>query len=144
MKANEIVDVLISFNESSYKRVLINGSWGIGKTKYVSDFIKNHTNACYISLFGKRDVNSILQELYFLMIEKAPKGKIKKHFSILRNKLNTLDISYFGVSLSLPVIQNLFKTINKELDRKDKLIIVLEDLERKHDELNIKEILGMV
>ncbi|MFT2194581.1 P-loop NTPase fold protein [Bacillus subtilis] len=144
MKANEIVDVLISFNESSYKRVLINGSWGIGKTKYVSDFIKNHTNACYISLFGKRDVNSILQELYFLMIEKAPKGKIKKHFSILRNKLNTLDISYFGVSLSLPVIQNLFKTINKELDRKDKLIIVLDDLERKHDELNIKEILGMV
>ncbi|WP_416042484.1 P-loop NTPase fold protein [Bacillus subtilis] len=144
MKANEIVDVLISFNESSYKRVLINGSWGIGKTKYVSDFIKNHTNVCYISLFGKRDVNSILQELYFLIIEKAPKGKIKKHFSVLRNKLNTLDISYFGVSLSLPVIQNLFKTINKELDRKDKLIIVLDDLERKHDELNIKEILGIV
>lgn len=144
MKANEIIDVLNSFNESSYQRVLINGSWGIGKTKYVSDFIKSHTNSCYISLFGKRDVNSILQELYYFIIEKAPRGKVKKNFSVLRNKLNSLDISYWGISLSIPVIENIFKIVNKELSHKDKFIIVLDDLERKHDELNIKEILGMI
>lgn len=144
MKANEIVTVLNHFKDSSFQKVLINGNWGIGKTKYVLDFIDDHSNACYVSLFGKRDVNSIIQEIYFRIIENAPKGKLKKHWSLLRKKMNTLDISYFGVSLSIPVIENIHNTLNKELGRKETYIIVLDDLERKHDELNIKEVFGMI
>ncbi len=144
MKANEIITVLNHFKNSSFQKVLINGDWGIGKTKYVSDFIEGHSNACYVSLFGKRDVNSIIQEIYFRIIESAPKGKLKKHWSLLRKKMDNLDISYLGISLSIPIIENIHNALNKELGRKDTYIIVLDDLERKHDELNIKEVFGMI
>ncbi|MGR5968275.1 hypothetical protein ACT7C1_08395 [Bacillus paranthracis] len=40
MKANEIINVLNLFKDSSYQKVLIRGNWGIGKTEYVSKFIK--------------------------------------------------------------------------------------------------------
>lgn len=86
MKANEIIKILEQFKGSSYQKVLINGNWGIGKTKYISDFIKEHPNACYVSLFGKRDVNSIIQEIYFRIIENAPKRQNKKTFEFIKGK----------------------------------------------------------
>lgn len=58
--------------------------------------------------------------------------------------MSTFDISYFGVSLSVPVIENIHNSLNKELSRKETFIIVLDDLERKHIELDIKEIFGIV
>ncbi|MCP1491949.1 hypothetical protein J2Y73_001980 [Peribacillus frigoritolerans] len=79
MKANEIITVLNQFKDSSYyQKVLINGTWGIGKTKYVSDFKEGHPNACYVSLFGKKDIDSIIQEIYFRIIDNVPNGNIKK------------------------------------------------------------------
>lgn len=61
-KRNKIFTVLNHSKESSYQRVLIDGNWGIGKTKWVSEFKDAHSNVCYVSLFGKKDVDSIIQE----------------------------------------------------------------------------------
>lgn len=143
MKADEIANILNHFVASPYNKVLIKGGWGIGKTKYVSEFLLDHSNFCYVSLFGKRDVNSIIQEIYFRIIEKAPRGKVKKFFSQMRESMNTLDISIGSFSLSIPVIENLHNSLNKELQR-GTFIIVLDDLERKHEDLDIKEIFGVV
>lgn len=144
MKANEIIRILDNYKDSKYQKILINGDWGIGKTKYILDFINNYTNACYVSLFGKRDVNSILQDIYFHLIKNTPGSKIRKNISSLREKMNTLDISYFGISLSIPMIEDIHKTLIKELNRKDTFIIVFDDLERKHHELDIKEVFGVI
>ncbi|QQZ58944.1 hypothetical protein JI735_19645 [Paenibacillus sonchi] len=144
MKANKILDVLDQFKDSHYQKVLINGNWGIGKTKYVIDFIQNYSEACYVSLFGKKDVNSIIQEIYFHILDKAPSGKVKKLMNVLREKMNTLDVSYFGVSLSIPLIANIHKNLNKELGSIKNFVIVLDDLERKHPELDIKEVFGII
>ncbi|OUA56837.1 P-loop NTPase fold protein [Bacillus thuringiensis] len=144
MKANEIVNVLNLFKDSSYQKVLISGNWGIGKTRYVTDFIESHTDVCYISLFGKKDINSIIQEIYYRLIEKAKGGKVKKFWNGIRGKLDSLDVSYFGISLSVPLIADLHNTLNKELGRKGTYIIVFDDLERKHDDLNVKEVLGLL
>lgn len=144
VKANEIVNVLNLFKDSSYQKVLISGNWGIGKTRYVTDFIESHRDVCYISLFGKKDVNSIIQEIYYRLIEKAKGGKVKKFWNSIRGKLDTLDVSYFGISLSVPLIADLHNTLNKELGRKGTYIIIFDDLERKHDDLNVKEVLGLL
>ncbi len=141
MKANEIVSVLNNFKESSYQRVLINGRWGIGKTKYVGDFKEGYSNSCYVSLFGKKSIDSIIQEVYLRIIENAP---IKKNTSILREKMKNLNISLYGFSLSIPIIEDLHKALNKELKQKATFIIIFDDLERKHDDLGIKEILGLI
>lgn len=144
MKANQIIDVLNNFKNSSYQSVLIDGNWGIGKTKYVINFKERHSNACYISLFGKKDINSVIQDLYFCIIEDAPSGKLKKYYTNISKKINNLRLSYFGLSLSLPLIADLHKSINNELGKKDDYIVILDDLERKHDDLGMEEILGLM
>ncbi|MGF1433283.1 P-loop NTPase fold protein [Bacillus thuringiensis] len=144
MKANEIINVLNLFKDSSYQKVLIRGNWGIGKTEYVSKFIKSYKNVCYISLFGKKDINSIIQEIYFEIVKNDKTGTIKKYWRQISEKLNKFNISYHGFSLSIPLIGDLYNRLYNELGHKDAYIIIFDDLERKHDDLNVKEILGLI
>ncbi|QOK25898.1 hypothetical protein IIE26_19780 [Cytobacillus oceanisediminis] len=144
MKANEIITVLNHFKDSSYQRILINGTWGIGKTKYVTDFMKEYSEVCYVSLFGKRDINSIIQEIYFRILQTANKGRLKKHFRTFRELLSKFNFSYYGVSISIPFIENLHNELTKELGLQGTYIIIFDDLERKHDDLGIKEIFGLL
>ena len=144
MNANKIIKVLHDFNNSNYNKIMINGSWGIGKTKYTLDFAENHGNTYYISLFGKKDIDSIFQEIYFRIVEKAPNRKTKKMIGKVLEKFNHIDVSFYGVSLSIPLIENIYKKVSKELDNKNSCIIIFDDLERKHIDLDIREILGLV
>ncbi|MCA1011465.1 KAP family NTPase [Halobacillus halophilus] len=144
MKANEIVDALETLKKSDYKKLLIDGPWGIGKTKNVKDYITNTSNTCYVSLFGKKEIESILKEIYYRIIENSPQGNVKKHFRKLKGSLGNIDISVVGVGVSIPVIEDLHKVVNKELDSKDSYIIFFDDLERKHDSLDIKEVFGLL
>lgn len=118
MKANQIIDVLTQLQNSSYKSILINGNWGIGKTKYVRGFEENSPDSCYISLFGRKDINSVIQDLYFYIIEDVPRGKFKKYYRYISDKLNNLRLSYQGLSISIPLLADLHKSINKELKKK--------------------------
>lgn len=144
MKADQILNVLNQFKNSSYRSVLIDGNWGIGKTKYIMKFKEQQSNVCYISLFGKKDINSVIQDLYFCIIEDAPRGKLKKHYRTMGEKVNNLRFSYFGLSLAIPLIADLRKSISKELGKKDTFIVIFDDLERKHDDLGIEEVLGLL
>lgn len=144
MKADQITTVLNHFKNSNYQRVLIDGNWGIGKTKYVIDFKNDYSNACYVSLFGKKEIDNLVQEIYFRIIENTPQGTLKKYSSLMREKLSSVNIRFAGVSISIPVIEDLQNTLNKELDKKETFIIIFDDLERKHENLSIKEILGLI
>jgi KAP family P-loop domain len=144
MEANEIVTVLSHFKWSKYKRILIDGTWGIGKTKYVSDFKKDKRHVSYVSLFGKKDVDSIIQEIYFQIIEKAPLGIFKKVYRVLREKFKNITFRYKGFTISVPLIEDLHKSLNKELGSKGTYIIIFDDLERKHHSLKINEVLGLL
>ncbi|MEY9868366.1 hypothetical protein ABIE66_003745 [Peribacillus sp. B2I2] len=144
MKANEIVTVLNHFNWSKYRRVLIDGTWGIGKTRYVSEFEKDQSHVSYVSLFGKKDIDSIIQEIYFQIIEKAPLGMYKKSYRVLREKFKNVTFRYQGFTISVPLIEDLHKSLNKELGSKGTYIIIFDDLERKHHNLKITEILGLL
>lgn len=144
MKANEIITVLNHFNHSSYQRVLIDGAWGIGKTKYVLDFKDAYSDACYVSLFGKKDIDSIIQEIYFQIVDSVPNGKFKKYSRKVREIFNNVNIEFHGLTISVPLIEKLHSTLYKELGKKGTYIIIFDDLERKHHDLDIKEILGLI
>lgn len=144
MKANEIVTVLNHFKDSSYQRVFIDGTWGIGKTKYVLDFKNAHSDACCISLFGKKDIESIIQEIYFQIVDSVTNGKIKKYSRKIREIFNNVNIEFHGMTISVPLIEKLHSTLYKELGKKGTYIIIFDDLERKHHDLDIKEILGLI
>lgn len=140
MKANEIVDVLTQFKDSSYKKILIDGNWGIGKTKYILEFKEENEDICYISLFGKRDIESILQEIYIQITENEA---YKKHVRNFAEKFNGMKVKYRGLPISIPFIKDIQAVVQKELGKKN-IIIILDDLERKHDDLDIKEIFGFM
>ncbi|MCY9263990.1 P-loop NTPase family protein [Bacillus haynesii] len=143
MRADKIISVLEQLTKSSYKSVLINGEWGIGKTKYAEDFVKQRPNSCYISLFGKKDINSIMQDIYYKLIENDNMGKLKKYLMEFSEKLKDVNISFSGLSLTIPLLKDIFSSVSKELNQKDTYIIIFDDLERKHKELGIKEIFGL-
>lgn len=130
MKANEIVTVLNHFKDSSYQRVFIDGTWGIGKTKYVLDFKNAHYDACYVSLFGKKDIESIIQEIYFQIVDSVPNGKFKKYSRKVREIFNNVNIEFHGLTISVPLIEKLHSTLYKELGKKGTYIIIFDDLKK--------------
>ena len=55
MHANKILTILKELETSdNYKKIFINGAWGIGKSYYANNYIEeNQRNIIYITLFGK-------------------------------------------------------------------------------------------
>lgn len=144
MRANEIVKILNRFSASRYNKILIDGQWGIGKTKFVDNFSDIHSDTCCISLFGKKDIESVNEEIYLKLMEGSLKGGFKKQFNKVTGKLKNINFSFNGFTLSIPLLRNICEQLIGELKRKNSFIIVFDDLERKHDKLEIKEILGLV
>lgn len=142
MKADELVGILEVFDKSTYyQKILINGPWGIGKTKYLLDFKESNSDVCYVTLFGKRDIESIIEEVYSYILRNA---SIKRGMKKIQKTLNELTVGISGVSISIPLIGDLNSNLNKELKKTGNLIIIFDDLERKHPDLNIKEIFGLI
>ncbi|NCT38073.1 hypothetical protein GTW56_18415 [Bacillus sp. EB93] len=92
----------------------------------------------------EKDIDTIIQEIYYQIVEQAPLGFFTKSWRIIREKLKNVTFRYQGFSISVPLLGDLHKTLYKKLGKKDTYIIIFDDLERKHDALDIKEILGLI
>lgn len=121
-----------------YKCVLIKGEWGIGKTyflrkKYLCD--KKHI---YISLFGLDSIEEIKIEIY---------SKLNKVLNFIKNGINRIKGSSINLpftSISIPYLENdIEKAIEKKC-KKEKFIIVIDDLERKSSNIKMEAILGII
>ncbi len=121
-----------------YKCVLIKGEWGIGKTyflrkKYLCD--KKHI---YISLFGLNSIEEVKIEIY---------SKLDRILNFIRNGVNRikdLTINFPFASISIPYLENdIEKAIEKKCKR-EKFIIVIDDLERKSSNIKMEAILGII
>lgn len=122
-----------------YQKIMFDGKWGIGKTKYIMDSISEKENVYYISLFGKKDINVFYQELYYLLLSKS-KVRLKK----VLNKIGKINFSQFGFNISIPLISDIFESIQEELKLTSNITIIMDDLERMKDDLDIKEVFGFV
>lgn len=122
-----------------YQKILFDGTWGIGKTKYIMDSLKDKENVYYISLFGKNDINDFYQELYYLLLSKNT-AKFKK----IVNKIGKITFSHSGFNITIPIISDIFESIQEKLKNTSNIIIVIDDLERKKDKFDIREIFGFV
>jgi hypothetical protein len=115
----------------------IHGEWGVGKTHFWLDFIKQFENKknAYISLFGMDSLQEIKSSIA-IQVFKINKSisKIKKYFGILSliPKIGSY-IPGFLVSLDL-------------LEKKDfeNIIICFDDLERHSTKLAIEDIMGFI
>lgn len=135
--------------------VLIKGSWGIGKTWFIKDYIRNQKatdeNVFYISLYGMTSFVEIEKALFIEFADKlSPELSsviASKPFALLRKILapisgkfdsnkdgkddGTFNFSVFGDDSLFSLITNL-----------DKSILIFDDLERCNIELT--HILGYI
>ncbi|WP_214776071.1 P-loop NTPase fold protein [Exiguobacterium sp. s37] len=147
MKANEIIKILTSLNNyNTYNKIFISGTWGIGKSKYISDFIADFEHVSYISMFGKKSTREVVEELYFDILENEKYGKFKSRAMKFRKSIPTASLGGATIpfSVSIPLMKDIHNFLDKKLSSKENFFIIIDDLERKHDDLSLKEVLGLI
>lgn len=147
MESKDILNILKEFeSNNTYKKIFINGKWGIGKSFYTTEYIKYAPNSIYISLFGKDSIeilqSEIAKELFKIINSKR---KFLKKGKELVKKISG-SISCYGISINSPEIKtkSFIEEYHSILNEKENLIIVIDDLERKSPKISIEDILGII
>lgn len=146
MKKDEIVQAVHQYilEDKLHYAILINGSWGSGKTYLYKTYLVNEINSIevgknerktniYISLYGISNIEDLAKEvLSNFMIYSIGKGnkKVKKAYKPVEG---ILDLATKAVSFSIgPVsadFSQLLKSLEKMINPKD-MVICFDDLER--------------
>lgn len=94
----ELLNVLNELIYSKDNIILIDGSWGSGKTYLINEFIKNYnkTPIFYVSMLGKVDVDDINTSLYMEVFkDEKITSKVSACINPIRIKFNSdLDLDY--------------------------------------------------
>ncbi|MFY4817029.1 P-loop NTPase fold protein [Aliarcobacter butzleri] len=132
-KVNSRLKDLFKLEESFV--IALNGEWGIGKTHFWNNFVKENLTkkegkeVAYVSLFGKNTLSDIESDIVMQV------SQIEKVKNFLDSRLGS--IGFAGVKVS-----NILSLIPKS-DFKD-IVICFDDFERKSDKLDTKDILGLI
>ncbi|MDP3578691.1 MAG: hypothetical protein Q8R75_11705 [Methyloversatilis sp.] len=127
------------------KVLALSGTWGTGKSHLWRDIKAGSNNeavksALYVSLFGLRDMSQVKLKVLQSALPSAEKHlatweRVRVGMEGARKVLTSLHKGFSALDeLALLAVPSLLK---------DK-VIVLDDIERKHDKLSIDEVLGFI
>lgn len=152
-KLNEIVDFYLK-SETNYA-LMITGEWGVGKTYYFNNILKNQIKKTstfkdnerkykpiYISLFGLKSVEeiqtSIFLNLYPLLKNKTIKLAANIGKVLIKGIMNLKNLGdYYDFVSEIDIDE-------KDWIKLNELVICFDDFERLSDKLNIEEFIGFV
>lgn len=126
--------------------IALSGRWGTGKT-HLWDEIKKESvdgkvkNALYVSLFGLSSIDQVKRKL----IERAIPG-VESHggiFDGIKNLFNSGVKAAATHYKALAALSDLNVLLMAPVVLRDK-VIVIDDIERKHDKLGVDEVLGFI
>ena len=146
MQADYIKTIIRKIEQLSYNVVLFDGTWGIGKTYAINEALGDNNNVCKISMFGLSDANQIYHEVLFqLALKNSIGGKIGE---VANNFLEGVSKVWEKAGQAKDVINSitkereLFLLLSKTF--KTLHIVVIDDLERCSDKINMEEVFGIV
>ena len=146
MRADCIYDIIKKFGCFSYDCILFDGPWGIGKTYAIDKALEEQENVCSISMFGLQNSQQIYHEVLCQFVLKNNKaGKIVGAATEVLDGISNIWKSVSSVKEVLQSIareKELFLLLSKGFDSLH--IIVIDDLERVSDRINIEEVFGIV
>ena len=127
------------------KVIALTGKWGTGKSHLWREVKSASTDeavkgALYVSLFGLSDMNQVKLKVVQSALPSAEKnsaawGNVRVGMEVARKVLTSLHKGFSALDeLAMLAVPSLLK--NK--------VIVLDDIERKHDKLSIDEVLGFI
>ncbi|WP_457570101.1 P-loop NTPase fold protein [Desulfurobacterium sp.] len=124
--------------------VAIKGKWGTGKTFFINDFLHNRFEGkyVYVSLFGKSNINEVIQEIVLSLYSRNKLTRKLKGFLGLTGGAASYETEVKGISLNLTtsVIASLLSLAEKK-DFKG-IIVAIDDLERT--QIDIDQVLGLI
>lgn len=126
--------------------IALSGKWGTGKTHLWNEVKKESPDekiksALYVSLFGLSSVDQVKRKL----IERAIPG-VESHGGIFDGIKNLFNAGVKAAATHykyLAALSDLNLLLMAPLVLRDK-VIVIDDVERKHDNLGIDEVLGFI
>lgn len=152
-RMNQIIERYIS-KESFEQVLLLNGSWGCGKTYFVNKLQKENPNILYFSLNGVDNISIVVECLFALILSnKLEIGEKSKGL----NKITKGILSFFRKSNN-DKLNKLFSLLKSASDIFIDLcakkcfkqengvcpILILDDLERISDKIEITDLLGTI
>lgn len=144
MKADYIKEIIKKCDKMPYDCILIDGTWGIGKTYAIKDALKERKNVCFVSLFGMKDVQQIFHETFYQLGLKDKNG-IQK---IISRLIDVIAVFSKKVGVAKGILESIIK--EKELffeltkTFQELHIIVIDDLERMNDSISMEEMFGII
>ncbi len=133
------------YDDESSHVALVQGEWGVGKSFLVDDWLKTfdenkNVKVVRLSLYGidtVYDLNSQLLENTFLA------NQIDKKTKDLKTEIGFSNSTY-SYNLSVSGLFSIFAKKEYKANRKKKYIILLDDIERKDNELKLNQVFGFI
>lgn len=147
MNADYIENIIRNIEDQSYRCILIDGAWGIGKSYMVEKALEDlKGRTCFVSLFGMDNAQQIYHEILFQLFFQTPDGgkmvkwlrdatKFLGNFNWKAKTINTVLESRFSEQDAVVILSRRFET---------KHVIVIDDLERCENNLSLREMFGVV
>lgn len=145
MNIDELENTLNEKFIKVYQNILITGEWGIGKTYAIKEYFQNK-KTIYISLFGINTIEDFKNNLYTSFIFKFEKiAKELINNIILRTNIPlSTEKANINSSISLRIFKDDINKVLKKQAGNEKLIIIIDDLERKSSNLSMEVLLGVI
>ena len=147
MNADYIENIIRNIEDQSYRCILIDGAWGIGKSYMVEKALEDlKGRTCFVSLFGMDNAQQIYHEILFQLFFQTPDGgkmvkwlrdatKFLGNFNWKAKTINTVLESRFSEQDAVVILSRRFET---------KHVIVIDDLERCENNLSLRQVFGVV
>ena len=140
MNLNEKLDAFLNDNNSH--AFLLHGPWGVGKTYAIDCWLNSKPKDGYkiikLSLFGISDINDLNS---MALRAEGLKNKFKSYINGLSQDFSC---GIGPVSIGLPLIGMVSSLLKEKHKDKNKYLFIIDDIERKDNDLSIEKILGFV
>lgn len=155
MSLEFVKEQLSDFITSSEPEVMaIQGAWGIGKTYTWSMFLKENRGEVklnrysYVSLFGINSLDSLKYSIFENAIPSDYIGQKPDLETATNNAAGILEMfsrKAAGIAKEIPVVKNFSSTLETmSFMTVAKMLVVIDDLERRGKNLEVKDVLGLV
>ncbi len=144
MRADDLRKVLKNICNLPYKTILVDGDWGIGKSYEVEHSLGNQDHVFAVSLFGLHESQDIYHEL--LSAAEKWKDKLKVIGKLINAGRAAMKETEAGAAMNkaLETFITEKDVLIKTLCEQNRAIVVIDDLERIGENIQIQEVLGIV
>lgn len=134
----------LSISSSDKSCVLIDGAWGIGKTHFIQNYF-SEDELIYVSVFGKNSVKDIEKSILIHSLPGFNKFNEDSGFTkVTQGFINDLSKKFLGVNIDSYLNSFSIDDIKFDTTGGKHKIICFDDIERKSDSIEMKNLLGLI